>query len=271
MRRNIRGKKSYGIVTVLLLLCGLNACTNDSAGKSKQVKMQEDRNEEPGEKANSPESPEAYDELRKQEYISVLENIYLNHIFLDGTDYGFDDYYNISENQFAVYDIDQDGEKELLVHYITTNMAGMVEIIYDYDHDSGKVREEFLEFPALKCYDNGVIEAGWSHNQGLAGRFWPYTLYKYDKESDTYFQVAMVDAWDKTLSEKDYDGNSFPDSVDVNGDGIVYYIMSDGKYEFRRPVDGEEYNQWRNSYLGNAELINIPYQSLTEENIYAIN
>mgnify|MGYP006990178543 CR=1 FL=1 len=37
----------------------------------------------------------------------------------------------------------------------------------DYDEAAGAVRMEFSNFPLLTFYDNGVIQAGWSHNQGL--------------------------------------------------------------------------------------------------------
>lgn len=207
------------------------------------------------------------EEARKAAYISVLENLYTNHIFPDDKDYGFMG--DISENKFAVYDVDSDGEDELLIAYTSTSMAGMVGIIYDYDSESGEVREEFSEFPALQCYNNGVIEASWSHNHGLAGEFWPYTLYQYNQEADTYVKVGMVDAWDKSLSEVNYEGESFPEEVDADGDGIVYYIMKE-EYKLDTSVDGEEYNKWRNSYVGEAKQIEIPFINLTEENINEI-
>lgn len=134
------------------------------------------------------------DESMKAAYVSILEEIYYNHTFPDGEDYGFFDSSHISDNKFAVCDIDQDGKDELIIQYITTYMAGMVELIYDYDKESDTVRTEFGEFPAITFYDNGVIEAGFSHNQGLAGDFWPYNLYQYEPDSDAYIMVGMIDA-----------------------------------------------------------------------------
>ncbi|MGN0425738.1 MAG: hypothetical protein ACI4FY_10515 [Acetatifactor sp.] len=204
---------------------------------------------------------------RLSAYRKVLENIYYHQTFPDSLDCGYDGS-DITLNKFAVLDIDGDGNEELLVIYTTTYMAGMAQLIYDYDEKSDSVREEFLEFPSVTFYENGVIVADWSHNQGLAGdSFWPYTLYQYNQEADSYEQVAMVDAWDKSFSEVGYQGQVFPDAVDPNGDGVVYYIMPGTEYQPGTPVDLEDYENWRASLLGNAEKVTVSYQNLTEENI----
>lgn len=281
-----RIKQIRWILITLILLCFLSACTN-------RVNNDYISNKEPiGEVETAKKETEEIDEIvssekdtndeKKKEdlptdrnsminaYISILEGVLINHTFPDGKDYGYDDYYDISENQFAVYDIDRDGKDELIIEYITTAMAGMVVKIYDFNSSINTAIEQFSEFPNLTYYNNGVIEAGWSHNQGLAGDFWPYTLYRYDQESDTYIEVGMVDAWDKSLSETDNEGKHFPDDIDKNGDGVVYFIMLNGKYEKDNLVDLEEYNQWRDSYVGGAEKVKVPFMKLNEENINSI-
>lgn len=279
-------KQIRWILITLILLCFLSACTN-------RVNNDYISNKEPiGEVETAKKETEEIDEIvssekdtndeKKKEdlptdrnsminaYNSILEGVLINHTFPDGKDYGYDDYYDISENQFAVYDIDRDGKDELIIEYITTAMAGMVVKIYDFNSSINTAIEQFSEFPNLTYYNNGVIEAGWSHNQGLAGDFWPYTLYRYDQESDTYIEVGMVDAWDKSLSETDNEGKHFPDDIDKNGDGVVYFIMLNGKYENDNPVDLEEYNQWHDSYVGGAEKVKVPFMKLNEENINSI-
>lgn len=76
-----------------------------------------------------------------------------------------------------------------------------------------------------------------------------------------------MDAWDKALSDINYMGQKFPEETDVNGDGLVYYIMTGEEYELNDPVDLAEYEEWINSYIGNADRIEVPYQKLTEDNI----
>ena len=66
----------------------------------------------------------------------------------------------------------------------------------------------------MNFYNNGSLEVMWSHNQGSAGdALWPYTLYKYNKESDSYDVIAQVDAWDKSFYEKCYIAEIFPIEV----------------------------------------------------------
>jgi hypothetical protein len=209
-------------------------------------------------------------EARLNAYQSVLIDIYENHIFPDGQASDWSEGTDMAQNQFAVYDIDQDGKDELILIYSTASMAGMVELIYDFDNNTKTSQEEFREFPALTFYDNGIIQADWSHNQGLAGEFWPFNLYQYNSETDRYDNVAMVDAWDRSLSETDYNGNPFPVESDTDGDGVVYYIMKDGEYKLDTPVDGAEYEQWRSTYLNNANEVDIPFVDLTEDNIHNI-
>lgn len=209
-------------------------------------------------------------------YVKVLEDIYFDQKFPDGTEHGLQPASaDITDNMFAVYDIDADGREELIVFYTTTYTAGMVEIIYDYDSGTGDVREEFLAYPMRTYYDNGIVEVEASHNQGLAsdggadGNFWPYSLYRYDPETDAYVSLASVDAWSRGFREEDYDGNPFPQEVDADGDGVVYYVATEGN-EPKAPMDGAEYDQWRDSCLKGAKPIQVPYVNLTTDNIYAI-
>lgn len=216
------------------------------------------------ESADGEHSPESG---RLFAYRRVLRNIYEHQTFPGSRDFGYDGS-DITLNKFAVMDIDGDGNEELLVIYTTTYMAGMAQLIYDYDESSDSVRESFLEFPAVTFYENGVIAVDWPHNQGLAGdSFWPYTLYQYRPETDDYVQIAMVDAWDKSFAETGYQGQVFPDAADENGDGVVYYIMPGTEYQPGTPVDLGDYESWRASLLGNAEKVTVPYQNLTVENI----
>lgn len=173
----------------------------------------------------------------------------------------------MAENQFAVCDVDGDGREELIIQYITANMvAGMQALIYDTDENGG-LRLQFSDFPYLTFYDNGAIQAGWSHNQGLAGDFWPYTLYLYNPESDRYKNVGSVDAW-----SRDYQPEGYPENADTSGTGFVYYVYQDlgTEYGMLPPVDESEYLLWREEQLSGAAELELPWQSLTAEHIQAL-
>lgn len=200
-------------------------------------------------------------------YRKALETLINNHIFPDGTDCGYDESYDISENTFSIYDVDGDGKEELLIMYGNTFSAAMTGYVLGYDDESGSLKTELKAYPMLTFYDNGTAKGEWSHNQGLAGDFWPYDLYQYNSASDTYELAAMVDAWDKNLAAADSSSNPFPDDIDKSQTGFVYYIMTDGQYDTTHPVDAADYNAWLASYNAGASECQIEYQKLTQDNI----
>lgn len=202
-------------------------------------------------------------------YKATLYRIRNTHTFPDGVNYGYDEFYDISENHFAIYDVDADGKNELLISYWTTSMAGNAFKIYGYDEISGDLQEEFSEYLGVTFYSNGMIEAKKSHNHGLASiseEFWPYALYQYDRENDCYIKIADVDAWEQAY-RSEYEGIEFPKDADTDGDGLLYYIMTNDTYEYQNPMDAEAYEKWRDSYLKDAKVVQIPLLRLTKENI----
>ena len=210
-------------------------------------------------------------------YREALENVFYDKVFPDGVECGIQGTETEPGNYFAVFDIDGDGREELLIQYTTASMGGMREAVYDYDAETGTMRQELSEFPLVTYYDNGTVEAGWSHNQGLntfsSDEFWPYNLYRYDSATDTYVLLGMVDAWDKKVSEKNYAGESFPDEADEDGDGILYSVMGNmdtlEAYDaVETLVDGPALAELQESYRSGGAQITIPWQALTVENIH---
>ena len=111
--------------------------------------------------------------------------------------------------------------------------------------------------------------AGWSHNQGWAGKFWPYTLYQYQPSWDSYAQVGTVDAWDRTISDENEDSGfpPYPQELDISGTGFLYYIDANGKHHSSDPVDASAYKAWLDPYVNGASVLLLPNLPLTEENI----
>lgn len=257
----------YSIIAVMV--CSICGC---SQGKADRANLQE-------EGALSPTEAEIAEEKatvsesgcteQNRAYGEILWNVYyLGQI--EGIEYAFPNAEGNENGSFAVYDIDGDGREELLLCFEGSSMASTVEYIWGYENRSTHV--ELCEFPSMCYYNNGIIEVAWSHNQGLAGDFWPYSVYLYDSETDEYQSLGAVDAWDKirTEAEMNSEGERFPDSIDADGDGIVYYILPadwDGQYDME-PVDGSAYESWKKGYLNEAEEIkDIPFQKLNAENI----
>lgn len=168
------------------------------------------------------------------------------------------------DNSFAVTDIDGDGREELIICYANATMAGMFEVIYDYDPERGQLRQEFLMFPSITYYDNDVIIAQASHNHSRGEDFWPIDLYRYRADSDAYKWIGHVDTWSRNFSET-FDGvenKPFPEELDADGDGILYNIQDESPdsvsydYEDYR-FNKADYEAWYQEIMAGAKEVTV--------------
>ena len=170
-----------------------------------------------------------------------------------------------TEYRYTITDIDGDGFEELLLMQDTGVMASMDYLVLD--GQGGQLRAELEAFPSLTFYENGYVRADASHNQGLAGDFWPYALYRYDAESDSYQQVAVADAWDGSIHPQDYAGNPFPKDADVSGAGIVYYVAENGELYGEdgafavAPMDQADFEKWEASWQGSGSVVEVSLEN----------
>lgn len=196
-------------------------------------------------------------------YAAVLRDL-LQHLTLpDGTQLSQEDVLaeDLSANTFALSDVDGDGREELVVLFSTTYTAAMQGTILDYDAERGDTYLELIQFPGFLFYSNGYLKVYASHNQS-DGYMWPYSLYQYQPETDTYEEVAaMVYACDKEILESFGREADYPQEADRSGIGTVYYVDS------TVPMDQEDYLAWESSWMGDAHEIVLNEFSLTEENI----
>lgn len=193
-------------------------------------------------------------------YMAALQNFLENLTLPDGTQVELDPYWEDrpNENEFCIADVDGDGREELLVALTTTYMADMVEEVYEYDPDIQEMRKEMQEFPYVTYFDNGMILAAWSHNHTYGEDFWPYNMYRYDADSDTYLYMGCVTSWQKTFQPEGY-----PDDVDVSGTGTVYAITygDEGVEDFC--YNQEQYDQFYEETFGAANEIELQWHLLT--------
>ena len=170
-----------------------------------------------------------------------------------------------TEYRYTITDIDGDGFEELLLIQDTGVMASMDYLVLD--GQGGQLRAELEAFPSLTFYENGYVRADASHNQGLAGDFWPYALYRYDAESDSYQKVAAVDAWDGSIHAQDYAGNPFPKDADASGAGIVYYVAENGETYGDNgtfavePMDQADFQKWEASWQGSGAVVDFSLEN----------
>ena len=78
------------------------------------------------------------------------------------------------------------------------------------------------EFPAFVFLENGNIRALCSHNQSY-GEMWPYSLYQYLPEKDSYEKAGFVSAEDKITLQLIGMESQYPDEVDISQrNGVLY-------------------------------------------------
>lgn len=222
---------------------------------------------QPSETAKPPLTAEELAEKRRQVLRQTVEDFAYELELPDGRQARLDSGFGAMEgNHFAFQDVDGDGEKELLLSFSTCSMAEMALYVCGFDGES--VTQELVEFPTVTFYPGGIAVAELSHNQGLAGdALWPYYVYTYDKDTGAYSQSVTVDGWDRTLAETDYNGELFPEHIDLDGDGYVYLISRDG---VTRYLDGADYEAWKKDQGLTAEPLEVTYYSVSRDNIRAV-
>ena len=212
----------------------------------------------------TPEEGSAAQAQLTEGFRKVLESFYYG-CYLEGLDMEVVIDGNLSDNSFALYDVDGDGQEELIVLVTTTASAGMVGIVYGEDAQ-GEVYPELVTTPYIHVYDNGLITAEALHNHGRSESFWPYTLHTYDSRTDQYNDTASVSAWEKSFAPDGY-----PEEADTSGTGAVYYVDTAMDGTETEPMDEEAFAKWQRSLLGDADEIKLPMHSFTEEEIAALS
>ena len=172
------------------------------------------------------------------------------------------------ENTFSICDIDSDGEAELLVKITTGTMAANGLYIYKAD-SSGQVVQEGTMSNNSDFYKNGYVKSPWSHNQGL-GTLWPYTVMQYIKAEDEYTNIYSLDSWDKSVNPESFNGESFPDNIDISSTGTIYYINNFVSGE-EKTCDYFDYVKWFNSWNQCSPKLRINYEAYSEDNIKKYN
>ena len=263
MRRKNIIKKAFALAAAFALLTVLAACGNGTGNS--------ENSSEPDHQAVQADQTAAHGK-----YKEAMQNMLDNRVFPNGeqvypnAENGDESGSIWTDNKFAITDIDGDDEDELIINFSNAPAVGEVFYIFEYDEVSDSLKEEFTEFPTPEFYDNGYVTAGASHNQGLAGDFWPYTIYKYDAESDSYVQQYYIDAWNKELFPQNFEGEDYPDDVDTGKTGTVYYLYEDVTRAVD-PVDKTAYDKLVADTYGSAAKITIDYSDISKENIDKIS
>ncbi len=209
-------------------------------------------------------SPELY-----RIYMDAVKQLADNKLFPNGQPaYPYIDEGVQSENGYQIMDVDGDGRHELLINYPNgDSMAAMCYYIFDYDMEQKAFYAQLEEWPGVTIYDNGIIIAMASHNHGRSSLddFWPYSVYQYEKSTDTYKRLAWVDAWQNILYDGAEPDADFPHEKDIDGDGVLYYFPNENTFEPEIIMDNATYEKWIQDLIAGAKKIDIVYKNIIEE------
>lgn len=172
---------------------------------------------------------------------------------------------DIEENDFAIFDVNQDGIGELIVSFTNTCTASMYTGVWTIDKNTNSVVQYARLGVSCEFYNNGTVKVKASHNQSAGFAVWPYTLYRYDNRQSAYVSYANAYSVEKKY---DYTGNEYSIDKDIDNDGVIYYFETNGQH---RPLTLEEYNKLVNEYIPDDKLIQLDYKNLTYENINLIH
>ena len=104
--------------------------------------------------ANSDTVIENTEDAQKLAFGKILWDAYLYGILPDGKSLEQTNS-RLGENSFAIFDVDNDGQDELLLYWTDASMVGTVGYIFGYrDH---MVYNELSGYPSMRFYDNGIV------------------------------------------------------------------------------------------------------------------
>lgn len=260
--------KRTAIFLACVLLCGMTtACGALTGGHASSLSVSSSESVSSADtqpnRGNKSEKPEG--RTPRQAYAEALTRLMDRCILPNGEDTGPVIGGPEMASTFAIADVDGDGREELVLQYTDTFVAGNVGMVSEYDPKQDDLKTELTESPSLTFYDNGLVRADWSHNQGKAGDFWPYTLYRYQKANDSYSFAGGVDAWQQQAFPEGY-----PAEIDQSGSGFVYYICEEPPFSWEHPVDASVYQAWYDGEMGEAHELKLNYLALNEQNIRQI-
>ena len=180
----------------------------------------------------------------------------------------------MSENQFAIVDIDLDGVDELIVNWNIYMGMTYISEVFEYDVKTNKWKSEgnFHPFGTV-FYDNGVVLVPDAHNMGWGVTIYPYSISIYNPKKDKYkAEVGHASCWDKSIFDamKDSEGMpKWPAKYDKDNVGVVYFIDYKG-YDSKKKYSQSDYDKFLKKLVGDANVIPVKFKALTKKNINKI-
>lgn len=157
--------------------------------------------------------------------------------------------------QYAIYDVDGDGRKELIVS-VWYAAAAPTTRIYDYNPASGQLRLEMEGFHKPILYSNGMVKVKEQKNE-YGGKLYPYRIYTYDAATDLYEEMTLVYSYPSSLT-------TVPD---LDGDDNVIFVEDMYQNGRQKGMTQAEYDAWLQAYLAGAQKVKLSWKSIDREKV----
>lgn len=205
----------------------------------------------------------------EEAYMKTLMDLQFNGISPVSANIEFDgSKWFMSDNKFAICDIDNDGENELIIQYITDEESKKKEYIYKFNYETQDIELAFCDYPSITYFDDGLLTVDTAYLERPDDDYrWMYKLY--NATAGNFQTIATVNAWYRESTPVNCAGDEYPDEIDCENAGVVYLIFYDN--EERKIFSQSQYDIWYNEVFGNAHAINVHYQNLSEENVWALD
>ena len=209
-------------------------------------------------------------EAQKKAYKEIMDSLLKEGVLVvDGKDYTNGQWKKVlveypDQNSFAIYDVDDDGSEELVVSFSGLSAAENRMYVFDYRKDRGAYCEAEFFYRDTRFY-RGCAKVNSAKNQGPTGTFWPYVLYMYNPEDDSYEEYGSISAVDSSYLGT-FLGWDFPQEKDLDKDGVVFRLKLPDKDDYDT-IDNTEYEKWRDSILDEETKKDIGLVPITDENV----
>ena len=226
-------------------------------------------------KAGGKGTPASGTDARREAYLKAARAFVKEHKLPDGEAISPEDLVmeDFSENKLAICDVNGDGKPELLIYFEATHMAAKMGFVCGFDEKTKKLAVQLFGPPFFEFFDNGCVKENVSHNHGLAGVFWPYSVSKFNKKTGKYEGKGGVDAWsEEAFPTNHFENNKpFPKEIDVVNDGFIYYIDDESAgLDGETPVDTPVYEEWAARYFSGANPVEPDWVSADAKGLRAL-
>lgn len=161
-------------------------------------------------------------------YAEVLSAAHYGHVLPDGSPLAA---VQIGEpDQFAIADLNGDGEEELVLYCNTESAYGAVTYVWNYNTETKELTEYFGGFSPLTFYSDGLVKQESYINDSMDTDFLPYTIYQYEKSSNSYTQIYDSEGSDQNDPEAwrtESFGSASPMEIpweELTSEAIIAYV-----------------------------------------------